>query len=443
MKQKEVILFKSKVNKLSTNSKYTFRAIVRYAIILVIASLITFTLFQVKGPVQDGTAAKAAGSHIGVAVVLVLIGVSAVRMNQYYFNGSIFNISMVILSMGYAGFVAVFLRTLNVTETNEFYKFFYFVWPIFAVLVLWYIGLAIFERNTRPFLSKFMIWKSGSSVLFIGFLWATFAYLDAHTSYLGSSSYTGINTEDTIQFMHLVGIGSLLVIMFILWLVRKNIFKKRLIMEEMTKNISLSVAMMILLPITIWFAITYFKLPVYTNDYLLIIVDVISLGFALAFTILRKSRISSPSVTTVVYSISMLFIWLNKFGFEYISGIRLTHDWVLSITLTSLTLVMVMVFIKSNPASKALSFSQLMFITFVAIFVLIEWTMSGWPTARDSLNLTLQIFGISYDEMLNTFVLFSAMALVTSAILGWYRVQAVINHNLQKKIRSEKGGQNG
>ena len=95
MKQKEVILFKSKVNRTSTNSKFTFRAIVRYTIILAITALVSFTLFSINNPIHDGNTAKNVLVKMSIITIVIIVGINAIRMNQLYFSGSIFNIVMI------------------------------------------------------------------------------------------------------------------------------------------------------------------------------------------------------------------------------------------------------------------------------------------------------------------------------------------------------------
>ena len=320
---------------------------------------------------------------------------------------------------------------------------FYLTWPFMIFLIIWYIGISFFERNARPFISSYLRWKSFNTLLLIVLIWITYIFVNRHTRIFGNNLPASVDIHNNIQFLHLASMLLIISLVVVLWIVRMISYRKKIKNEELLKNISISAAVIILLPLTIWFVVIYIESPKYTNDFLMIIADIISVGVALVFTFIKRLRVASSVVNSTVYSIALMVIWLNKFAIEYASNSALSHNWETSVTLISLTIVVLLIFIKNNPATKIQSLSELLFVFNVMVFILIEWVISGWSDARQSLNTTFSLFGVSSDETLNTLVLFSLLGLVATSIIAWYKVQSRINYNLSKKLKSVKGGRNG
>lgn len=442
MANRDVIIFKSKANRNSTHSKYTFRAIVRYSIIFTMSSLIAFLLFSLgslQNVTSDFSQFKEENMSKLVAIALIVsIGVIAVKMNQTSFNASALNIVMVVLCIGYAAFIAIYFRDYKVDELKNLQIMYHFAWPVAVFLTVWYFLASYVERKTRPQLSKYMIWRAISAINIQVIVWLCFIYAFKFTSLI-RDSHDSFDKENPLHLLIVVSAALLLLGEIAQTIVRVIKYRTALSREEILKSVSLAIVFMTTIPLTIWFVFNYIIFPKSLYEFLFSIVPILVMGFGLWVTLLRKGRVSSPVISTTIYSISIVMIWTNKFSFDSFQILDINPDWEMAMSLIAMATIVIFMFIKNNPASLMQSISQIIFALLVSAFILGNSVIAAFPDSRDTLNASLEIsVGMSWDEALNIIMLTSSAGLALSATSSWYKIQAKINHNLSIKLR--KGG---
>lgn len=442
--KKNIILFKSKTKKISVNSKFIFRAIVRYSISLIIASIVTYLLFQIKDVNINNTvsATKDVWFKFILIFTVVLIGYITIKMNQYVFNGNIFNITMVLIAVGYAIFISIFLQDIRLESLDQISYLLMFLLPFPSFMLIWYLGIIFFERKTRPFLSKYMMWKSIGSILGQFLLWLGYWFISEHTDLIHDGNYR-VDLESKATMFHIIAMIAVFIFMMVLTIVRFMKFKKKTQKNEIIKSISISVAAILIIPLTIWFTWRYIETPNYSKDYLIISLNLLVIAFAMWITSLKNTRLASSVVSNLMYAISILFIWAIKFAFEFTAVGDVTKNLKTSITLISLSIIVILIYVKNNPITIVQSLAQLTFIILVTIYILAEWIIANDPKLISDIEEFLNNMNIkiNIDEMLNTVVLSGTTGMVTGAISLWYRTQTKINKNIQKN--TAKGVPNG
>lgn len=442
MANRDVIIFKSKANRNATSSKYTFRAIVRYSIIFTLSSLIGFLLFSL-GSLTNVTSdfnqyAKDNVAKLFAIGLIISVGIIAIKMNQTSFNASILNLIMVLLCIGYAAFLSIHFRDYKVAEFKNLEKLYHYAWPIAAFLTFWYFLASFVERRTRPQLSKYMIWRAFSAINIQAIFWLGYIYAFKFTSIIRDTHDT-FDKENPLHLLLVVGAGLLVLGEIAQTIVRLLKYRTALSKEEILKSISLAVVFMITIPLAIWFIYNYIVLPKSRDEYLFSIAPVLIMVFGLWVTLLKKGRVSSPVISTTIYSVSIVMIWTNKFAFDSFEILDLRQGWEISMSLIAMVTIVIFMFIKNNPASLMQSLSQILFAILVSAFILGDSVIAAFPDSRDVINTSLEIsVGMSWDEALNIIMLTSSAGLALSATSAWYKVQAKINHNLSVKLR--KGG---
>lgn len=435
----QVVLFNHKKNLTLKDSRTLTRAIVRYVSIIWFISLGTFILFTFPNKISTEKQAIASTPKLFIILGILSLSILLLRVNQVSFNKRIFTEIMSLLSLGYSTFMAVYLRDFRIDNINELYKIFNYLWPILLIAIFWYGGISFLENKINPFLSKLMLWKTLMTSLLLSIVLLIYLFISTYTKLIpGPAKSFSLEKED--DFLFLCGLVMLVLGYVALFITRWFYFRKKGSTEYMTKNVTSSLALIIIIPMTLWYIIKYIVGPILLEDYLFIIFDLFAIGLVAWFAIVSKGTMSSPLVFSAIFAISILMIWSNKFVFEYIQS-NLTKTWKTSINLLSISTVTIILFFKNNPLTRNQSFSMLSFIFMIGVYTLSEWLLAAWPQLRDDANKAISIIGnLTIDDTMNTTVLLGSISLLSSTIHTWYKTQSRANRILRIKLKKAMEG---
>lgn len=445
MKQKEAIIFKSRMKKQTENSKFRFRLFSSLVIIASFVSMVTFILFQIKGEITSLDDAKRIIPKFAVMLLLLMIGWSAISSIKRSYSHKWIIVIFTLIYIGYGIFATIYLRDFQVDNSlgTESYIFI-LIWKIglFFVLPLYLFSLFnrviqfIFDSKTRPMLVKFYI---QSIIVMTGMIFAfglLILFLILHTNIAmvasddpnSTSVDTKINLSDSLLTFHLFIIVVLVLSSLILKIV--SLIKNRKI-TDMAFNrgiVVYSFSLMVVLPLAIWYTYKFIPSNPGSGEWIFIISDIIIITIATLFTFLKKGRLSSPIVQNVIYSLSITLIWLNKFAFES-QRQMIIHNWIISTTLLSIAYILILMKIRNNPLTVSISWSIMSFVFTMFVFTLIEWVFSRWTDVRNEINSILDTFGLTIDDSLNILVLLSSVSILLTTVRKWYKLQSKLSRS--------------
>ena len=445
MKNKEIIIQKNKSNMLFKSS-IGLRALIRFAVI--ITAIVSVVYISIASDViSDLTQAKKVGWNVIVTILILLSAWAILRLNQIWIRFKTLNLLMALIGIGYMLFLFIYLPSEQPNEIKEYTSVIYYIGAIFLFTILWYFMIIVIERNSSVYLSKYMTLSAISMSLFLASITLAYFILEWHVTGENTKS---INMHDNTQFTYIVGCGFLLLSSLVVVIIKWFIYHKRLKkISSISKNVSLSMALIISLSVAIWYSYSFIEAPNVLHEWLYMIVPIVALAFTVWYALIRKSELASDNIFRVIVSVSMLLILLNKFIFDNFSN-KISPEFSPIVTSISIATIALVAFIKNPSMTKFAALAYLLLMFLIALMIIADWYLEKFHVkdVLDNLHLPQEF---PLKDLIPTFATVLSTSLALTSVTAWFMIQMTVSRNTKtksdkinkrkKQVNKNKGGE--
>ena len=430
MKNKETIIQNNKLNILF-RFNIGLRFFIRFIVIIIAIVSIVYLSIQ-SDIISNLTQAKKVGWN-AISIILILFTAwTILRTNQIWIRFKIINFLMSLIGVGYILFFLVYLPYHQPIEILDYTIAIYYIGSIFLYAIFWHFLIAVIERRSSVYLSKYIFLSFISNALLL----SSFALVGfILEQYVTGEETKAINLHDDIEFLYFLSCALLFIASLLVRTVMWFVYHKRLKnMKDISKNISLSMALIVSVSLMIWYSYSFIKAPNVLDEWLYMIIPFIAVILLIYYSLIKKSELASNNIFRVILSISILLVLVNEFIFVNFSH-KLSSEFPSIITSISIALIALVAFIKNPSMTKVTSLSYLLLMLFITMMVIVGWYL-------EKFHIKNIIFGIEFPnkfpikDLLPTIAIAISASLMFSSVWGWYKIQITVSRNIKiKKIK--------
>ena len=463
LKKKKSISMQNKGVKLTLGSSLSLRKVLKHLItlsylvviiILVVRISIDVTNFDLAYWAKKG---KSIAWLLLLSIMLVISMSVSLKMLNKSFKSFIVNSVFIAALFVTVAYVAIWQSTIEIKEWSDLLKILViFIWIPLYVFV-WEFAVSYFEKNTSPLLSKMVFFKAVAHMLFFAFIFMVFVLL-AQT-FRPSVTYGIVNlTKQKFDFwdpfqqtlVFLIIFTFIGYVFFAIYAFAK--YRKAVKNDWNSKFNSLSLSVVIVIPLTVWLTINaWFFIP--KLDYILFILgNVIAVLFVISFVFLKKTELASQKVFSVIIASALTFIWGMKLYF-YNQHPQMSGGFTIIFSLMSTSSIIMLLYYKNDKISKSTSLTITLFVFLVFIASLIIWGKIYIDRIFPSLFDIAKSFGLDPIEIFHSLLFSTIMSLLFASIVSWtltntklkrlakqkeYKENKKLEEQYNKKIKNTK-----
>ncbi len=422
MKLKNVLLQSDKKSNPYMSSAFSMRNLLRNFVVTIYFSLICVLIFKITAtPASPKEIINVAWKFLLVGII-IRITTASIRMIQSTYYSYIFTSVFLLLYLGYSIFLVAYLGIGHVpTNYTGIYKIIYYSFPIIGVEIIWGIAYWMLESKSNPFVAVAKVFNSFLFALLV--IVMLFVNILIHDNFLpGHTKSFDAKDPETLTLIIAIIILSIAgsIASFILY--RKA--KKRNLTIGDNRNLSFSIAVLAVIPLSIWLISKFF---VWTSGspqviYLLIMIAIVLI--ATVFTINRKTELASPRIFVVVISAAFVGLWGVKFFYEFYYGDSISSVFTSAITLMGHSAITLLVYLKNPKVSQGISKLYKGYAYLVAVVSMIMFVVG-------SVGIPKGVLPFDVGQIINTITVITPALLLVVSMATWLFTQ----YNLKRHVK--------
>ena len=426
MKAKDIII-QNGGTKFFLGSNLSVRSLLKHLITFTYLGLVLFTLFNIKIDMSNLTSNnfKMIFQSIIIVFFFTRSAITSLSMLNQSFR-SFFITTGFILGMVAGSVILMFVRNnQSVTNWSDLTVMGYVYAMVPAYIGIWKLTIALVETKSSPFLSKKMIYNGIASLIYAANILLIMFLLNE--TYL-SKARTNFNLRDNTQMLYILGIiFAFISFSFITHKGWKNYGKKTTKIWHI-KSISLSLGIILIIPLSIWMPFKSFKFRPDWEFILYLAFDIFLVFVVFIYSFLKRTEMGSPKIYTILVTMTITLIWANKFLYGYQFGLSVPDDFTLTSALGSTAFILIIQYFKSPNIGKGVAVIYRVFAT-----VLFMLSLALWLALHFERELAMFKRFLDIPELLNALLLIIPTSLAAASILSWAITMSQIKRYSRKK----------
>lgn len=432
--EKRTLIYTQNASELYMGNSLTLRKMTKHILTLVFSIYLFIIIWQVKSvPLEMEELIKLAWKA-SIYSSLVVIYKKSIKL-LHMLNNELYLISAILIVYVIYGSVLTFVASnVKIDDVKQLYKTTYWLVPatVFANVV-WFPVMAFFERKTKPFYSKVLIFQAIASLSSTLTAIAIHLLITKIVLVEGSISFN-IRDKSTISTL-MLGVSTVIISASIYIYIFFS-YKSFLVDPFATKTTSYATAVVSVVPVTLWFVS---NVAVWRNNgptWIYLGVMAILLAILLLFGFSKKNQINSSKIYFSINSFIIAIAWVASFYFISQWKTQINSNFARSLALIITSVAAILTYWRSSPSPNA--FASFLYRTMMWVLILL--VIFIWAISKVNIlpAISFAITDFSINELLSAVIMVFPILTFFFSIFSWFTVLGKMNRNYRRMNKAKE-----